>query len=67
MKPVAVLADEVLENATILQLDKSHVGGRGNGLQRVGRLDVVIPSLGAQGPHAVGAAKIGDAWQSRVG
>lgn len=63
MQAVAVLADEVLEDATVLQLDKSHVGGRRNGLQRIGRLDVAIPSLGTQCPHAVGAAKIGDALQ----
>lgn len=61
MKPVTVLADEILQNPPILQLHERHVRCGRYSLQRVGSLCARL-ALGSQRPVSIGAAKVGDSY-----
>jgi len=65
MQAIAVLADEVLEPATILQLHERHVSRRGNGLQGIHRSQVVLAPLHHQRPGALGPSKVSDPSRGR--
>lgn len=64
VQAVAVLADEVFQDALVLELDQCHVCQRRDGLQRARRLPGALPPLGPKRPRAIGASKVRDACEN---
>ncbi len=62
MKAIAVLADEVLEQTTVLQGDEGHVCRGRQGRQGHTGFTLWLATLGQTGPGTLRATEIGDAW-----
>jgi hypothetical protein len=62
MKPIAVLANQVLQNAPILQLDERHVRLRRNSTQGI-RVRGARPALRFERPVPIWATEVGDSWR----
>lgn len=62
MQAVTILADQVRQNAAVLQLDQAHMRRGWDGLKRVYGLQVALPSLSLERPHAFRTTKVRNTW-----
>jgi hypothetical protein len=62
MKPIAILANQILQHTATLQLDERHMRLRRNSTQRI-RVRGARPALRLERPVPVWSAEVGDSWR----